>query len=79
MALDLNSDQFGILVNKLTNLAILHNEGMSEKRLEVYIATLMQCPKLNTFDRIVRAIDMASWQLKDFPSPSELNNMFQNL
>ena len=79
MVLDLNSDQFGILVNKLTNLAILHNEGMSEKRLEVYIATLMQCPKLHTFDRMVRAIDMASWQLKDFPSPSELNNMFQNL
>ena len=68
-----------LLAQRLMDLAILFNVPMPQERVDVYITTLMQCPKLHTFDRIVRAIDMASWQLKDFPSPSDLNNMFQNL
>ena len=75
---ELPTESRELLAQRLMDLAILFNVPMPQERVDVYIATLMQCPKLNTFDRIVRAIDMASWQLKDFPSPSELNNMFQH-
>ena len=76
--IELTMESRELLKQRLVELTILFDVSMSPQRLEVYIAALLRCPHLTTFDRMIRSIDMATWQLNQFPSPSELNNMFQH-
>ena len=63
---------------RLSTMAIGYNVSMSPERLDWYIATIGKCARLTTYDRIIRAIDMAETQLHTFPMPSNLNTMFSS-
>lgn len=75
---NLNGDQLYILSQRIEKTALLFGETFSEKRMEYYIDALLRAPHLRSFERIMRAIDMAEWQLRHFPMPSDLNSMFQH-
>jgi hypothetical protein len=76
MSIQLTIEQAESIIARVRDTAVYYNEPMTDVRLEQYMKRLLQCPRLTSYERILKAFDMADWQMRTFPLVADLNNMF---